>query len=387
MIKFRKFLAPLLFLMITSMACGLPGIAQPTEDGNQLITEAAKTVEFQLTQGAINNPGTATPLVRPPTVTLPPTDVVNPTNTPQPPPPTAVPCDQVTFISDVTVPDGSKLSGGQTFTKKWLLKNTGSCTWTTSYAAVFSSGEKMGAPNEVNLTGNVAPGQTMELAINMTAPAATGKYQGNWKLHNQNGTVFGLPNGLAFYVSIEVVQAAVTQTPVVGNTVVYDFASDYCSAAWSSEAGALSCPGGLNDDAGFIIRLDNPILANGNAAGGASLETAPLMKSNSAWNGNGSIQGEFPSLSVDDGYHFLSQIACLKDATTCNVNFHLNYSADSGPLQSLGSWSVSYNSGVRSLNIDLGSLSGSDVVFYLSVDAASDAGTDSAVWVTPRIVK
>jgi hypothetical protein len=386
--KSRKFLVPIVFLILASLACGFPGAATPTEDGNKLITEAAKTVEFQLTQGALNNPATATPPERPPTVTLAATEEQQPQKkTSHPPTPISTPCDQLTFISDVTIPDGSKIAGGQTFTKKWLLQNSGTCTWTTGYAAVYTGGDKMSSPTEVYLTGNVAPGQTMELAIKMTSPSTPGKYQGNWKLRNPDGQVFGLPNGQAFYVNIEAVKSTATQTPETGNTLVYDFAAKYCDASWSSEAGDLSCPGNVTDDTGFVIKLDNPVLATGSAAGGVSLETTPLMEDNSAWNGDGSIEGEFPAITIKDGYRFRAQIACLKDATTCNVNFNLNYSADGDSIESLGSWPVSYDNSVRSLDIDLSDLAGSKVKFYLNVDAASDGGEDSAVWVSPRIIK
>src|SRR5512135_3467629 len=49
-------------------------------------------------------------------------------------------CDRAQFIADVTVPDGTRFSPGAAFTKTWRLKNVGTCTWSTSYTLVFSSG-------------------------------------------------------------------------------------------------------------------------------------------------------------------------------------------------------------------------------------------------------
>src|SRR5271157_1067465 len=54
-------------------------------------------------------------------------------------------CNWAQFVADVTVPDGTTLAPGATFTKTWRLENIGNCTWTTSYALVFSSGSAMGA--------------------------------------------------------------------------------------------------------------------------------------------------------------------------------------------------------------------------------------------------
>ena len=55
-------------------------------------------------------------------------------------------CDWAQFVADVTVPDGTTFAANQTFTKTWRLKNIGFCTWTTSYALVFDSGNSMGGP-------------------------------------------------------------------------------------------------------------------------------------------------------------------------------------------------------------------------------------------------
>jgi hypothetical protein len=104
---------------------------------------------------------------------------------------------------------------GEVFTKIWKLQNAGTCTWTTDYAAAFFYGEQMGAPASVALSEQVPPGQSIEIAIEMTAPEEPGTYQGNWKLRNAAGELFGIgPNGSApFWVRIAVIQVA-TSTPL-----------------------------------------------------------------------------------------------------------------------------------------------------------------------------
>src|SRR5512141_2598891 len=57
----------------------------------------------------------------------------------------AATCDAAQFVSDVTVPDGTKYDPGTAFKKTWRLKNIGTCTWSTSSSLVFDSGERMGA--------------------------------------------------------------------------------------------------------------------------------------------------------------------------------------------------------------------------------------------------
>ena len=51
--------------------------------------------------------------------------------------------DNATFISDVTIPDGTVLSPGRTFGKTWRLKNTGTTTWSSGYQLAFVGGDQL----------------------------------------------------------------------------------------------------------------------------------------------------------------------------------------------------------------------------------------------------
>jgi hypothetical protein len=127
---------------------------------------------------------------------------------------------------DVTIPDNSIISSGQSFTKTWKLVNIGSCTWTPSYSARFFYGDRMEAPEAVALQENVLPSLSVEISIEMVAPSSAGTYQGNWKLSNPSGVMFGIgPNGDSpFWVRIIVpenpsntatVAPSLTATPAV----------------------------------------------------------------------------------------------------------------------------------------------------------------------------
>ena len=100
--------------------------------------------------------------------------------------------DQATFISDVTIPDKTRIEAGKSFEKTWRLKNSGTCTWTTSYAMVFASGSQMGGPAAVALPKSISPNGTVDLKVTLTAPNTNGTYTGNWKLRNASGVIFGL---------------------------------------------------------------------------------------------------------------------------------------------------------------------------------------------------
>jgi hypothetical protein len=112
---------------------------------------------------------------------------------------------------DVTIPDDTVLEPGQAFTKIWKLENAGSCTWDKDYAAVFFYGHLMGALEAVPLVSSVEPGQSVEIAVEMVAPGTIGAYQGNWKLRNPAGDLFGIgPAGESpFWVRIQVAEPQV----------------------------------------------------------------------------------------------------------------------------------------------------------------------------------
>jgi hypothetical protein len=108
------------------------------------------------------------------------------------------------------VPDGTRLLPGQTFAKTWRLVNAGSCPWTKEYAIIWFSGEMFGAVREQAMSGTVAPGQSIDITVDMVAPRPAGPHQSNWKLRNSRGTLFGIgPTGDApFWVRIEVEEVA-----------------------------------------------------------------------------------------------------------------------------------------------------------------------------------
>jgi len=158
---------------------------------------------------------TQTPL--PPTA-IPTSTLVPATNTPLPTATAVTYCDWVSFVKDVTVPDGSRFAPGETFTKTWRLNNRGTCTWTPDYMLVYTSGAQMGSTTAVRLPGYVAPGQTVDVSVTLTAPDASGKYVGYWILRNPSGTLFGYGDkaNQAFYVDIKVKETDLPHGTVTG---------------------------------------------------------------------------------------------------------------------------------------------------------------------------
>ena len=141
--------------------------------------------------------------------------------TPEPTPTSDLPCNKagagVPF--DITIPDDTRMYAGQEFIKTWRLVNRGSCKWTRLYKLVFYSQNSMGAQYEQFLSGEVLPGQAIDLSVRFFAPLAPGNYQSNWMLQDQDGKLFGVGfNADApFYVKI-IVTNDPTPTPTVTQT-------------------------------------------------------------------------------------------------------------------------------------------------------------------------
>lgn len=119
----------------------------------------------------------------------------------------AVGCNNSAYVADVTVPDDTVMTPGQSFTKTWKLQNTGSCAWSTSYKITFVSGNTMGGVT-TPLTAAVQPGQSGDVSVAMKAPTTAGDAIGYWILTNDSGQNFGT----SFYVKIKVGGASTTGT-------------------------------------------------------------------------------------------------------------------------------------------------------------------------------
>jgi len=221
LIRKSIFIALSLTAIIATSACGGRGTPDIASTLAPMYTAAAQTLQALTTQVAVtpNMPyQTSTPTNTPTSVQPTLTPTFTPTRVTNPPPPVTR-CDWVSFMGDVSVPDGSGFTPSTAFTKTWRLKNIGTCTWTTAYSLVFSSGAQMSGPVAQNLLGNVAPGQIVDISVNLTAPASYGHYRGYWLLQNPSGARFGygILANTAFWVDINVVGPNPTTTTITAD--------------------------------------------------------------------------------------------------------------------------------------------------------------------------
>lgn len=100
------------------------------------------------------------------------------------------PRDGLAFLVDVNVPDNTVFAAGTPFTKIWRVRNSGTSDWGTGYRLAFASDTNLASVTEVPLP-SAKPGEIRDIAVNLTAPAASGIYKSTWKAKAPDGTFFG----------------------------------------------------------------------------------------------------------------------------------------------------------------------------------------------------
>ncbi len=226
----KKLLAGLILLVAGSLfiaACSAkqPTTTAPTIDANSIYTQAAQTVQAGLAQTEVVQPTSA-----PATETVQPTNTIDAnlaaamTSTAQSilPPSGATATGQATVSTTKTPvilptattklvinttpksntgdkavlvaqdpPDGATASQGDIITVRLTLKNTGTTTWKAGkYALVYYAGDKMGSPNDLQMTKDVPPNDTITMIFTLTAPSSGGNKKVIWVVRNADGVNF-----------------------------------------------------------------------------------------------------------------------------------------------------------------------------------------------------
>lgn len=166
---------------------------------------------------------TPVPTVAPPATVAP----VQPT-------PTPTGCiDNMTYVADLNYDDQNmtappQMKPGQAFVKTWRIRNSGTCTWDSTYYLAYASGNSPAAQmggQPANIKGTVAPGATYDISVSLVAPTQPGVYQGFWQMKNGKGTAFGTK----IYVGIQVVAPTPTPAPTLPPAPSISFTVDQTS--------------------------------------------------------------------------------------------------------------------------------------------------------------
>ncbi len=376
----KKYLILVVILAAAAVlaSCNFPSSVQPTVAGpNALLTIAAKTVDAMATQ--LGSEATSAPQDTPvPGQTAAPNQTSQPSLTQQASQTagTAVPCDQAAYVRDSTIPDGTIFLAGTSFTKTWEIKNTGTCTWDGTYSVVFGNeGDVMGGPVSTPLvsSGTVAPGDTVEISVDLVAPSSPNSYKGYWKLRNPSGNIF-FGDSKGIWVAVKVV-AYNNKFALVDNT---------CFAHWSTSTGAdapaLPCPGKDGDSHGYVYTTNDPKFYT-REDNEASLVAAPQQVD------NGMIVGTFPPVLVPSNSQFRAFVGCGAKMDNCDADVTITAQPSDGGEQTLKEWNQQpQDFNMVSVDLAAANLANENVVFRIYIRANGSPTQDKIVFLGPFIM-
>lgn len=206
------------FLGLSS--CNLGQSATPTADPNLVYTQIWVTVAAAQTQTGPAAAPTASQTVGPQASPTP-----DETNTPllSPTPQAGTPsatrivatnpggstssCNNALWVQDVTIPDGTIVSPGETIVKTWQVQNLGPCSWNSNYRLIFSyqtAGTNWEYSAPVNFPGDLNPGENVEISITLRAPSALGGYKAWFRMQTDQWPTIGNNANFGPELSVEI---------------------------------------------------------------------------------------------------------------------------------------------------------------------------------------
>ena len=96
-----------------------------------------------------------------------------------------------------------KFDPGESFQKGIRIRNSGSCTWTSAYFIRYAHGNHPAAQTQGQPTssiGEVKPGESSDIYINLIAPEIAGTFIGYWQMVNDINKPFGQTISIAAQV-------------------------------------------------------------------------------------------------------------------------------------------------------------------------------------------
>jgi Ig-like domain from next to BRCA1 gene len=180
--RIYKILTILTATILLASACGSPQL-----DESALSTAVAQTVQAQNAQETVSVATSPAP-----TDTPSPLASLAATATGMPATGAAGLCTPSASLVGETIPDGTIVQAGTTFTKVWQIKNSGTCTWDASWQLIFYGGDLMDGLTVYNFPQPAQPGQTVDVPVILRAPAENGTYSGEWMIKSPWGQSFGV---------------------------------------------------------------------------------------------------------------------------------------------------------------------------------------------------
>lgn len=96
------------------------------------------------------------------------------------------------FVSDRTIPDGTCMTPGASFTKIWRIRNESGSAW-PACSLVFRKGDPLGASEQTLAIPSIQAGQEFDISLPLRVPHECGKYTGVWRLTHPSVRTLGAP--------------------------------------------------------------------------------------------------------------------------------------------------------------------------------------------------
>ena len=100
------------------------------------------------------------------------------------------------FTESSNIPDGSEYQAGDAVEASITLTNTGTCDWSMAYSLVMVGGDLTPSSEELPILGEVAPGESIIVGVEFSAPSQDGVYLSVWKMDDGQSGIFGMDNPL-----------------------------------------------------------------------------------------------------------------------------------------------------------------------------------------------
>ncbi|MFE3259446.1 NBR1-Ig-like domain-containing protein [Nocardia sp. NPDC059091] len=118
-----------------------------------------------------------------------------------------LPGDRTEWIADVTIPDGTLMSPGQTFTKVWRIQNAGTVNWNERYLKRIGALGGVGQVSTPRLTPipETPAGQEVDIALACKAHMLEGSSVAHFKMSDRDGHLFfptSNPAGIVLSITV-----------------------------------------------------------------------------------------------------------------------------------------------------------------------------------------
>jgi serine/threonine protein kinase len=125
------------------------------------------------------------------------------------------------------------LMPGQIFSKRWTLRNAGTCPWPADVRLAFASGDELEVVEIVERPslGLLAPDAEAQVTVSLRAPATYDTYTSNWQLEHGSGS----PIGYSLAITYEV-----NRTPTPSPTPTPEVSPTPYERVWMSEPPTLA---------------------------------------------------------------------------------------------------------------------------------------------------